>query len=149
MQYEVSFKAAADYYRMSSQITAKKPHGLRILRALYRDTEEKILRDRRCVGKLPACSPRDITALPQNHPKTRAFTALLHIRMGKTNVEIAENLIKLASDGTVMAVLGAAHVPTFELDGRPFLGVVELLERAGYRTTPLYLCGASLCETPP
>lgn len=58
---------------------------------------------------------------------------------------MARRAIELAAEGPVAMLVGAAHVPSFEVDGRVVPGINELLRRAGFRGTPILRCGDRLC----
>ena len=61
------------------------------------------------------------------------------------NVNMARRAIELSAEGPVAMLVGAAHVPSFEVDGRIVPGINELLRRAGFRGTPILRCGDQLC----
>ncbi len=58
---------------------------------------------------------------------------------------MARRAIELSTEGSVAMLVGAAHVPSFDVDGRIVPGINELLRRAGFRGTPVLRCGDRLC----
>ena len=75
---------------------------------------------------------------PLDRPRFDAF-------IEHRNVNMARRAIELAAEGPVAMLVGAAHVPSFEVDGRIVPGINELLRRAGFRGTPIFRCGDRLC----
>jgi len=68
--------------------------------------------------------------------------------MGFRNEEMTQKLLEMSQKGSVLAVVGALHVASFEVDGRVEKGLLQRLEEAGYRASPLYLCGSAYCKKP-
>jgi hypothetical protein len=70
------------------------------------------------------------------------------VLLGQRNKTMVRRAIRYMTDGSLILVVGAAHLPTFQVRGELIYGMIDLFRQQGFRATPLYLCGDVLCERP-